>query len=149
MIGHFTALIWKGSKGVGCWENKRCGLLACRYANSPNMRGRYYANVPKRVRSFSQCKARIQQCGLPVTQFTGVSSVIGLADEEELEKAAEDKQINVEMTLANYAAGVVAFVALAAMMTFAARRGFSDKRQIPDDREMAMLEVDESPGQTE
>jgi len=68
-IGHFTAMIWKGVKTIGCgqslvksgrWKGRM--LTVCRYragsrlsCNTPNMRGCYRKNVPKPIRSMKQC----------------------------------------------------------------------------------------------
>lgn len=68
-IGHFTAMIWKGVKTIGCGQKvvkrgrwKGRVLYVCRYragsrlsCNTPNMRNCYRQNVPKPIRSLEQC----------------------------------------------------------------------------------------------
>jgi uncharacterized protein YkwD len=53
-IGHFTQMIWKGSKRVGCGVAtcpSRLGRFwVCRYAPAGNWFGRFKKNVPKRCR---------------------------------------------------------------------------------------------------
>jgi len=70
--GHFTAMIWHGVREIGCYTNSR-KVQACRYrsgdtksCDTANMGGCYDENVKKRVRSFSECKNKVAQCGLPV-----------------------------------------------------------------------------------
>jgi len=55
MVGHFTALVWKGVAQVGfgfARSNEKGGQAAyivANYAPTPNVRGRYAENVlPKR-----------------------------------------------------------------------------------------------------
>jgi hypothetical protein len=62
VIGHFTAMIWKGVKEIGCGINKAKRLYVCRYKagdklnrDTPNMGGGYTANVLGPVKSRSQC----------------------------------------------------------------------------------------------
>lgn len=49
--GHFTQVVWKGSKTVGC-HRKKCGgswLVACEYKPPGNYEGKFQENVfPKR-----------------------------------------------------------------------------------------------------
>ena len=62
--GHFTALIWKGAKVIGCAISNNKRIIACRYGggpgsrlgpSTPNMRGLYPTNVFSKSRSESQC----------------------------------------------------------------------------------------------
>ena len=66
--GHFTAMIWKGVKTIGCTSNAH-GLKGCRYKGTdtldcatPNMQGCYTKNVPKAKKSFGTCKKLVQKC---------------------------------------------------------------------------------------
>jgi hypothetical protein len=83
--GHFTAMIWRGAREIGCFENSQ-NVQACRYkggdtkgASTPNMGGHYAVNVPPRVKSFSDCKAKVKECGFSVEgnfdAVTGLSTV--------------------------------------------------------------------------
>jgi len=83
--GHFTAMIWKGAREIGCFENTE-NVQACRYkggdtkgASTPNMGGHFAVNVPPRVKSFSDCKAKVKECGFSVegdfNALTGLSDV--------------------------------------------------------------------------
>jgi hypothetical protein len=69
ITGHFTAMIWKGVKEIGCGiyinKSKRPWkrLYVCRYKagdtlsrDTPNMGGGYKANVPRPIKSESQCE---------------------------------------------------------------------------------------------
>jgi len=60
--GHFTALIWKGVKEIGCAVDEN--RLICRYwsgnsksLDTANMGGGYAANVLPKVKSSQQCQA--------------------------------------------------------------------------------------------
>jgi len=64
-VGHFTALIWKGAKELGCGIAKSGGspFYVCRYKgddtknmNTPNMGGGYTANVLSKTKTEAQCK---------------------------------------------------------------------------------------------
>lgn len=97
--GHFTALIWKGAKEVGC--GKVDTSYVCNYrgddtlgCNTPNMGGCFSDNVPKRdeTRTKEQCTILASQAfdeadessdvsdafctSLGVTAFTLVASVV-------------------------------------------------------------------------
>mmetsp|Transcript_91926 Transcript_91926/g.291594 ORF Transcript_91926/g.291594 Transcript_91926/m.291594 type:complete len:335 (+) Transcript_91926:71-1075(+) len=62
--GHFTAMVWKGVKSIGCaWSNDN-RIALCRYkaddflnSNTPNMQpqSNYVAQVPRQVRTRAQC----------------------------------------------------------------------------------------------
>ncbi|CAE7375359.1 unnamed protein product, partial [Symbiodinium sp. KB8] len=85
---HFTAMIWQGAKSIGCMSNHH-HLKACRYkaqdflsCNTPNFGGdpSFVKNVYPRVKSFAQCKAEVQNCGLPVFGGRdGLDAITGLA----------------------------------------------------------------------
>jgi len=75
-VGHFTAMIWNGDKEIGCLLNRH-NLGVCRYkgldyksCNTPNYGGSksYPTNVFARKKSYSYCKAKVKQCGLPVSE---------------------------------------------------------------------------------
>merc|ERR1711904_69877 len=84
-IGHFTALIWRGVKEIGCGTSKVDGrdMYVCRYrsgpkkdCNTPNMGGCYKQNVPKKVKTKAQClidepAAPAGQPGAPRPTATG------------------------------------------------------------------------------
>jgi hypothetical protein len=62
-VGHFTALVWKGTKVMACARSDS-GLIACRYgsgpgsrlsSDTPNMRGSYQSNVFAQFKSESDC----------------------------------------------------------------------------------------------
>jgi len=60
VVGHFTAMVWKSTKLLGCARNakgwKGYPLYICRYAeDAPNMGGRYEANVFKASVSSKDC----------------------------------------------------------------------------------------------
>ena len=51
-VGHFTAMVWKGVKELGCGINAAKRIYVCRYkagdrlsSDTPNMQGAYKANV--------------------------------------------------------------------------------------------------------
>merc|ERR1719454_880436 len=58
--GHFTAMVWKSAKKIGCASNNN--VIRCQYAGAnggslsgvPNMQGGFPANVAKPTK-FSQC----------------------------------------------------------------------------------------------
>jgi len=63
VVGHFTSMVWKGVKRVGCSLNKYKTVLSCRYwggnknnDNSPNTRGYYAKHVKKKEKTAAQCK---------------------------------------------------------------------------------------------
>jgi len=123
MTGHFTALIWQGDKEIGCLGNSH-NLFACRYkaldfksCNTPNYGDAKdkRQNVYPRVKSYSACKAKVQACGLPVSEpksAGALDSTTGLSlisDRFELPGEAEQGK--------NMMIPVVAFsVAAAALM---------------------------------
>lgn len=50
MIGHYTQLVWKGSRDLGCGENKKGkgeGFYVCMYGAAGNMQGQVTSNVGK------------------------------------------------------------------------------------------------------
>jgi len=65
VTGHFTAMVWKGVKEIGCARsNVNSGLVICRYkagdrlsSDTPNMAGAYWANVKSQSKSKSECKS--------------------------------------------------------------------------------------------
>jgi len=75
--GHFTAMIWKEVKSIGCAFYNKIGI--CRYKNKrgsrstmPNMGGYFQQNVKPRIKSQSQCKgggggrggaSKLSKCG--------------------------------------------------------------------------------------
>lgn len=59
MVGHYTAMVWKGSTKLGCGSGTISGrpYWVCRYAaQPPNMRGQYAQNV------FAPDKSRKDKC---------------------------------------------------------------------------------------
>lgn len=65
MVGHFTALVWKGAKELGCAFGNAANIIVCRYkagnsldGNTPNMGGYYQSQVSVRVKSEGQCKSQ-------------------------------------------------------------------------------------------
>lgn len=74
MIGHFTAMVWKGVKELGCGINKAKRLYVCRYkagdrlsGDTPNMRGAYTKNVFAPSKSAAQCSASTPSKPTPST----------------------------------------------------------------------------------
>jgi hypothetical protein len=76
MIGHFTALIWKGATTLGCAFSKSQSplVIICRYgvdrnhesSDIPNMRGYYSTNVlPTNGKTEAQCSAKSSHRGAP------------------------------------------------------------------------------------
>jgi hypothetical protein len=66
VVGHFTALVWKGTTVMGCAKSIDSQVIACRYGNgpgsalscnSPNMGGCYNANVLAATKTAAQCGA--------------------------------------------------------------------------------------------
>ena len=53
VTGHFTAMVWKSTKEVGCayssgrWGNYNGYYVACEYYPLGNVRGQYTTNVAK------------------------------------------------------------------------------------------------------
>lgn len=67
-VGHFTAMIWKGAKEMGCGQAEVQGrmMYVCRYragdrksGDTPNMGGYYNQNVPDRVKTEAECRAKV------------------------------------------------------------------------------------------
>lgn len=67
MVGHFTAMIWKGAKEIGCATNKHGTVTICRYKagdtfslDTPNVNdhsgGNYKNHVFPRSKNEEQCK---------------------------------------------------------------------------------------------
>jgi len=63
MVGHFTALAWKGVKKIGCSLNKHKTVLSCRYWGGneaddkrPNSIGYHQKHVKRRVKTEAQCR---------------------------------------------------------------------------------------------
>lgn len=52
--GHYTQLVWAGSKRIGC--GKKGGTLNCEYSPAGNYRGRFSANVLGKKYSAKSCK---------------------------------------------------------------------------------------------
>lgn len=69
-VGHFTALVWKGAKELGCGHataNGNYQYYVCRYAagpslsgDTPNMMGHYVANVGVLVKDEATCRAELR-----------------------------------------------------------------------------------------
>lgn len=60
--GHFTAIVWKGLKQIGCSYNNKNKIGICRYRSgnklsydTVNMQGSYKLNVFPKVKSIEQC----------------------------------------------------------------------------------------------
>jgi len=60
--GHFTALVWKGVKKIGCAYSNNNQVIGCRYwsgdslsSATPNMGGSYVSQVGLRSKSASEC----------------------------------------------------------------------------------------------
>lgn len=55
MVGHFTAMIWKSVKSVGFGysvvpeDDGYAIYVVANYWPTPNVRGKYAANVPKKI----------------------------------------------------------------------------------------------------
>jgi len=63
--GHFTALIWKGVKEIGCAWSDDSKIALCRYkaddvlnSNTPNMlpQSNYVQQVPRRIKTLAECQ---------------------------------------------------------------------------------------------
>lgn len=62
--GHFTALVWKGARVLGCALSTSKKIIACRYGegpgsklsqNTPNMGGGYESNVLSKRGTTAEC----------------------------------------------------------------------------------------------
>ena len=67
VVGHFTALVWKGTTVMGCAKSIDGQLIVCRYGNgphselscnTPNMDGCYQENVPAATKTEGECGVR-------------------------------------------------------------------------------------------
>ena len=53
VTGHFTAMVWKSNKEIGCayskgkWQNRNAYFVVCEYYPSGNTTGEYIKNVAK------------------------------------------------------------------------------------------------------
>jgi len=65
--GHFTAMVWKGVKKIGCAKNKLNTILICRYWSGPQISNKianmgpnanYKANVKHEKKSKQACKKK-------------------------------------------------------------------------------------------
>jgi len=86
--GHFTAMVWKQTKELGCGicRNGK-GVIVCHYANSaPNMMGQYGANVPRfdgNKDDYKKCKLSVSAAKSNIAKFKQwgilrpISSIVG------------------------------------------------------------------------
>lgn len=56
MTGHYTQLVWKKTKSVGCGYSK--GLVVCQYSPAGNVYGKFSSNVFSPKRSKNACKKK-------------------------------------------------------------------------------------------
>jgi len=83
--GHFTAMMWQGATEIGCLSNPY-NIVACRYkgadklgCSTPNFgdASSYAQNVYPRVKTYTECKAAVEACGLTVEAPLNDPSVDG------------------------------------------------------------------------
>ncbi len=64
VVGHFTALIWKGATVLACTKSSAGKIAACRYGNgpgsslscnTPNIGGCYNYNVFQKSKTEAEC----------------------------------------------------------------------------------------------
>ena len=64
VVGHFTAVVWKGAKVTACTYSENKKIAACRFGtgpgtgmscDTPNMGGCYSSNVFPKVKEMNQC----------------------------------------------------------------------------------------------
>jgi len=54
--GHYTQVVWKGTKYVGCGTYSR--LVVCQYSRAGNMAGGFRSNVKGKSRSYRTCRKK-------------------------------------------------------------------------------------------
>jgi len=54
--GHYTQVVWKSTKKVGCGKYRN--LVVCQYSKAGNMAGRFASNVKRKSRSYGSCKKK-------------------------------------------------------------------------------------------
>lgn len=52
-VGHYTQLVWKASRNLGCGTCK--GTIVCRYTPAGNVQGEFQSNVLAPIKSRSEC----------------------------------------------------------------------------------------------
>lgn len=98
-VGHFTAMVWKGTTELGCGIGRTGGgVIRCHYANSPgNYNNQFEANVPDfkgQESKFASCGIKVSDVRDYVNKFKGwgilkpdatLSASLGLWDAEQNE----------------------------------------------------------------
>jgi len=102
-VGHFTALVWKGAKEIGCSLNKVNTLLLCRYKgadklspSTPNIQNHFAKHVKSMVKTPEECKGVVK--GSPLVEGAATigtesgETVLSVDGEETTLKKAEAKK---------------------------------------------------------
>jgi len=124
-VGHFTAMIWNGVREIGCFTNTY-NLAACRYkgedfksCNTPNYGGHSEGNMHNvfaQVKTYSECKAAVEACGLAVgdAPHSDIDPTTGLwVDNGNIKLPNIKYHLNLSKHIANTGISTSALVAIA------------------------------------